>query len=77
MLDGGNDNRVEVVVSEAAMFRGIPCNSFLLDFDQKEHKLFFLRPQEPSHIDVHLFHMLLGKLFRGYEAGRVRRQNRK
>jgi len=77
MLNGGNDDRVEVVISETATFRGIPCNSFLLGFDQKEYKFFFLRPQEPGRIDIHIFHMLLGKLFRGDEAGRLFWQNRK
>ncbi len=77
MLDGGNDDRVEVVILETATFRGIPCNSFLLGFDQKEYEFLFLGPQEPGRIDIHLFHMLLSKLFGGDEVGRMLRQNRK
>ena len=77
MLNGGNDDRVEVVVAETATFRGVPCNSILLGLDQEKNKLFFLGLQEPSRIDIHLFSKLFGKLLRGHEVRGMRRQNRK
>src|SRR6266481_9625746 len=76
MFDGGNNNRVKIVLPKVSTFRRVPCDTFFLCLNQEENQLFFFQPQETRCIDVHPLSMLFSELFGGNKVGRMRRQNR-